>query len=117
MDDKSYEKCEGKSPKEQFAIKIDAIRKSLDIETMEDVHLLVDELFKFQENYDQQLEAEKEKILQRLAEKQEGAGEGEVQNSMNENKKQSNEATANGGNNTGQDVQAQEEEEHDPNAL
>lgn len=47
MDDKSYEKCEGRSQKEQFSIKIDAIRKSLDIETMEDVHLLVDELFKF----------------------------------------------------------------------
>ena len=53
VDDKSYERCEDKSPKEQFAIKIDAIRKSLDIETMEDVHLLVEELFKFQENYDQ----------------------------------------------------------------
>ena len=47
VDDKSYEKCEGRSVKEQFGIKIDAIRKSLDIETMEDVHLLVDELFKF----------------------------------------------------------------------
>ena len=71
---------------------------------MEDVHLLVEELFKFQENFDQQKEQEKEKILQKLAEKQEGAGEGEVQNSMNENKKPSNEVTANGGNNTGQDV-------------
>jgi len=47
VDDKSVEKCEGKSAKEQFAIKIDAIRKSLDIESMEDVHLLVDELYKF----------------------------------------------------------------------
>jgi hypothetical protein len=47
VDDKSYEKCEGKSNKEQFAIKIDAIRKSLDIDSMEDVHLLVDVLYQF----------------------------------------------------------------------
>lgn len=47
VDDKSVEKCVGKSAKEQFAIKIDAIRKSLDIESMEDVHLLVDELYRF----------------------------------------------------------------------
>lgn len=47
VDDKSYERCESKSNKEQFAIKIDAIRKTLDIDSMEDVHLLVDELYKF----------------------------------------------------------------------
>ena len=41
IDNKSFEKCEGKSLKEQFAIKIDAVRKSLGIDNMDDVELLV----------------------------------------------------------------------------
>ena len=45
IDDKAYEKCEGKSLKEQFSIKIDSIRKSLGIEQMQDVELLVDTLY------------------------------------------------------------------------
>ena len=32
IDDKAFEKCEGKSLKEQFAIQIDSIRKALGID-------------------------------------------------------------------------------------
>lgn len=45
IDDRSYERCQGKSLKEQFAIKIDSIRKSLGIDNMGDVNLLVDSLY------------------------------------------------------------------------
>ena len=68
VDDKSYERCEKKSSKEQFAIKIDAIRKSLDIDSMEDVHLLVDELYKFQENFEKEEEEKTRKIEEELNE-------------------------------------------------
>ena len=68
VDDKSYERCEQKSAKEQFAIKIDAIRKSLDIDSMEDVHLLVEELYKFQENYEKEEEEKTRKIEEELNE-------------------------------------------------
>jgi len=37
IDDRSLEKCQGLSLKEQFSIKIDSIRKSLGIENMDDV--------------------------------------------------------------------------------
>ena len=47
IDDKAIEKCEGKSLKEQFSIKIDSIRKSLGIEQMQDVELLVDTLYSY----------------------------------------------------------------------
>ena len=45
IDDRSYERCQGKSLKEQFAIKIDSIRKSLGIDNMSDVNLLVETMF------------------------------------------------------------------------
>ena len=45
IDDRSYERCEGKNLKEQFRIKIDSIRKSLGIDCMQDVDLLVDSLY------------------------------------------------------------------------
>ena len=41
IDDKSLQECEGKPLKEEFSIKIDAIRKSLGIDHMDDVELLV----------------------------------------------------------------------------
>lgn len=47
IDDKSVEKCEGRTAKESFAIKIDAIRKSLRIDSMDDITLLVEEFYKF----------------------------------------------------------------------
>ena len=47
IDDKAYLMSEGKSQKEQFLIFIDSIRKSLGIEAMEDVQLLVDTFYEF----------------------------------------------------------------------
>ena len=37
IDDKAYIICEGKSAKEQFLVMIDSVRKSLGIDSMEDV--------------------------------------------------------------------------------
>lgn len=120
IDDKSAEKCEGLSTKDQFAIKIDSIRKSLDIESMEDVQLLVDELYKFEEWNNQRLEEETKKVLEKLAENKGDASE-EIHTSLNDQVKKgvSNEPTLNGNNNnTANDAtQNQEEEERDPNAL
>ena len=47
IDDKALQVCEGKSPKEQFLIKIDSIRKSLSIDSMQDVQLLVTTFYDF----------------------------------------------------------------------
>ena len=47
IDDKVLQECEGKSKKEQFTLKIDGIRKSLDIDNMEDVELLVQTFYDF----------------------------------------------------------------------
>lgn len=41
IDKKVLAQCEGKTPKEIFTLKIDAVRKSLEIEDMEGVELLV----------------------------------------------------------------------------
>lgn len=41
IDKKILAQCEGKTPKEIFTIKIDSVRKALDIETMDDIELLV----------------------------------------------------------------------------
>jgi hypothetical protein len=51
IDDRAFERCEGASVKEQFSIKIDSIRKSLGIENMEDVHLLVEIFYNFELKY------------------------------------------------------------------
>lgn len=48
IDDKAFEKCEGKTLKEQFSIQIDGIRKALGIDQMEDVELLVDCFYNFE---------------------------------------------------------------------
>ena len=56
IDDKAVEKCEGKSLKEQFSIKIDSIRKSLGIEQMQDVELLVDTLYGYKDYHKKQME-------------------------------------------------------------
>jgi len=37
IDDKTFEKCEGKPMKEQFSYQIDGVRKALGIDQMEDV--------------------------------------------------------------------------------
>lgn len=49
IDDKAFEKCEGKSLKEQFAIQIDSIRKALGIDQMETVELLVETFYQYEE--------------------------------------------------------------------
>ena len=51
IDDRAYERCEGASVKEQFSIKIDSIRKSLGVESMEDVELLVKICYDFEANH------------------------------------------------------------------
>ena len=114
VDDKSYERCEKKSSKEQFAIKIDAIRKSLDIDSMEDVHLLVDELYKFQENFEKEEEEKTRKIEEELNEINSEGDQQEIQNSLNDRNRTSNDATLNG---NGEGMQREDEEEEDPNKL
>lgn len=47
IDDKSMERCQDLDPKETLKVKIDSVRKSLGIEDMADVELLVDVLYKF----------------------------------------------------------------------
>jgi len=42
IDDKAVERCQDATPKEQLKIKIDSVRKSLGIEDMSDVEMLVD---------------------------------------------------------------------------
>ena len=59
IDDKAMERCQDASPKEQLKIKIDSVRKSLGIEDMADVELLVDELYKYQGKHEERLEAER----------------------------------------------------------
>lgn len=49
IDDKSVLAAEGKSESEQFLINVDSIRKSLGIEEMEDVELLVQTFYDFGE--------------------------------------------------------------------
>lgn len=55
IDDRSFERCEGVSLKEQFSIKIDSIRKSLGIDNMEDVDLLVDTLYTYEAKHKQEI--------------------------------------------------------------
>ena len=49
IDDKALQMCENKNPKDEFLIKIDSIRKSLGIESMDDVELLVETFYEFGE--------------------------------------------------------------------
>lgn len=58
IDDKAFEKCEGKTMKEQFSIQIDGIRKALGIDQMEDVEMLVDCFY----SYEQKLEEKEAEI-------------------------------------------------------
>jgi hypothetical protein len=48
IDDICFEKAEGKTLKEQFALYVDSIRKALGIGSMEDVDLLVDVFYDFE---------------------------------------------------------------------
>ena len=116
IDDKSLDRCAGADAKETLKIKIDSVRKSLGIEDMNDVELLVDILYKFQEKHEKDLEEEKKRMEEE--EHEELEKEGQVPeanpNSLNDLKKTSNEPTLNGG----ADGQAsREEEEVDENKL
>lgn len=62
IDDKAIERCMGVDAKEQLKIKIDSVRKSLGIEDMADVELLVDVLYKFQESHEKRLEEERKRM-------------------------------------------------------
>jgi hypothetical protein len=48
IDDRAFERCESATLKEQFSIKIDSIRKSLGVEEMRDVDLLVKIFYEFE---------------------------------------------------------------------
>ena len=56
IDNRALERCEGQSLKEQFKIKIDSVRKSLGIDNMEDVDLLVETFYNFEAKYKKQQE-------------------------------------------------------------
>ena len=62
IDDNSLQRCVDASPKEQLKIKIDSVRKSLGIEDMSDVELLVDELYKYQGKHEARLEEERTRM-------------------------------------------------------
>ena len=65
IDDKAFERCQGASAKETLKIKIDSVRKSLGIEAMSDVELLVDVLYGFQEQHEKKLEEERKRWKRR----------------------------------------------------
>jgi len=62
IDDRAFERCETASLKEQFSIKIDSIRKSIGVESMEDVNMLVTVFYEFEANYqkEQQIKFDEE---------------------------------------------------------
>ena len=62
IDDKAYERSQGVDAKEQLKIKIDSVRKSLGIEDMADVELLVDVMYKYQGEHEARLEEEKKEM-------------------------------------------------------
>ena len=62
IDDKALERCVDASPKEALKLKIDSVRKSLGIDSMPDVELLVDELYKYQSKHEARLEEERKRM-------------------------------------------------------
>ena len=115
IDDKALERCAEATPKEQLKIKIDSVRKSLGIEDMADVELLVDVLYKHQAQHEEKLEEERKRMEEEEQEEMENGAlsPDQMPNSTNDPKKTSNEATING-----QGEQAsREEEEVDENKL
>ena len=109
IDDKALEKCEGQSLKQQFSIKIDSIRKSLGIEQMTDVELLVDTLYGYQAHHEKLMAEQQKKWDEEDAE--EGVLPGE-NNAVNEGRRP--EAGQQNAENTHEE---EEGEEEDPNKL
>lgn len=66
IDDRTLEKCRSLPAKQQFSLKIDSIRKSLGIENMEDVQLLVDTLYEFEPKYQREQKAAWDKQIEEL---------------------------------------------------
>lgn len=63
IDDKAMQESSGKSQKEEFTIMIDSIRKSLGIDNMDDVELLVTTFYEFSDRHKaemRQMEEEQE---------------------------------------------------------
>lgn len=125
IDDKSFEKCEGKSTKEQFSIQIDGVRKALGIDTMEDVELLVECFYGYETILlEQEAEIDKEE-LDLIAEMDLGmdADEGEAlkmtkHNTENRSKNVTEKGKPNSSNNVDELASPRSEEsEKDPNAL
>jgi len=52
VDDKTYEASETVDMKQQFQMKIDSVRRSLGIDNMDDVKVLVDTLYGFQDHWE-----------------------------------------------------------------
>jgi len=101
IDDRSYERCQGKSLKEQFAIKIDSIRKSLGIDNMRDVTLLVDSMFGHEARHKQQQKEIRARDEREFQEAQAALGNSAAPQQPEASKDQSSD----------------EESEHDPTEL
>ena len=74
IDDKAYERSMNAEPKESLKIKIDSVRKSLGIEDMADVELLVDVMYKYQDEHEARLEEEKKEMEREEQEEIENGG-------------------------------------------
>ena len=116
IDDKSVERCQGASAKEQLKIKIDSVRKSLGIADMDDVELLVDVMYKFQEKFEAAEERKRKEMEEEEAKELQDGGEpgadGANPNSTSDPKKTSNEPTL-----AAEGQASREEEEFDENKL
>lgn len=98
IDDKAIERCLDASPKEQLKIKIDSVRKSLGIEDMADVELLVNVMYKYQSDHKEKLAAEERRMAEEEQEEIESGqlSPDQVATTNNDPKKISNEPTLNG---------------------
>lgn len=114
IDDKASERSMGVDGKEALKIKIDSVRKSLGIEDMADVELLVDVLYKYQEKHEEKLEEERKKMEEAEQEDPDNANPEVNPNNINDPRKTSNDATLNG---NGDGQGSHEEEEVDENKL
>ena len=114
IDDKATERCVGVDGKEQLKIKIDSVRKTIGIEDMADVELLVDVLYKFQDDHEKRLEKERKDMEEEENLENAEGGNPEANPNPLGNQKTSNEATLNG---AAEGQASREEEEIDENLL
>ena len=118
IDEKALQQCEGKSKKEQFLIMIDSIRKSLGIESMDDVQLLVDTFYEFGPKKRERLAAEEEARRAAKEEQQSNPGAPPTTNQKEEKKKGGDKGKDKDGNKNQQPevptIEDEEQEEKDP---